>query len=170
MFIKCIDIAFLFSCINILTAPSLFSDMFSKNLDIHMYNTWQQDQFHMPLLQHASIRNSLFFQGVIVWNAILFLKKCKRDSPQRPPAQPWGEVWRGPGLQIQSSGLFWALSEAPLDLIQPPVTGRGNEAECTLILSGTDNKSKVQFFLWLKQPVSLLKAGQSVQGYGHKFT
>ena len=51
--------------------PSIFDDMFVKNLDIHSYNTRQQEQFNIPKILSTKIKSSLAIQGTILWNHVL---------------------------------------------------------------------------------------------------
>ena len=50
--------------------PSLFDDMFIRNVDVHHYNTRQSKDFHVPLVRTNTTKMTISYKGVIIWNDI----------------------------------------------------------------------------------------------------
>jgi hypothetical protein len=50
--------------------PSIFDEYFTFNHDIHMYDTRQTDELHLPTVKLNSGKQSIKFRGPSVWNII----------------------------------------------------------------------------------------------------
>jgi len=53
--------------------PSIFTDMFTYNTEIHRYNTRSQNQFHIPLMRLTVGQNTLKYKGPKIWNNFIVI-------------------------------------------------------------------------------------------------
>ena len=50
--------------------PMVFSSLFTKNCDIHNYETRQLNQFHVPFARTNYMLRSISVEGVRIWNML----------------------------------------------------------------------------------------------------
>ena len=56
--------------------PAVISEMFSKNADVHHYNTRQRENLHVPLCKSQAMSRTIKYQGVVLWNLFKSKLKC----------------------------------------------------------------------------------------------
>ena len=50
--------------------PSIFNNVFNKNIDVHPYPTRQCYKLHLPKSKTTALQKSVKYNGVIIWNCI----------------------------------------------------------------------------------------------------
>ena len=58
--------------------PSVFNDIFCKNMSIHRYPTRQSNEFHLPLTRTIFTKSVFTFTGPKLWNN---LNSATKDAP-----------------------------------------------------------------------------------------
>ena len=50
--------------------PVVFSNVFTRNSDVHEYETRQFDQFHVPIARTNYMQRAISIKGVSIWNKL----------------------------------------------------------------------------------------------------
>ena len=74
--------AFMFSLYNNAPLPMSFKEHFILNCNIHLYNTRCAQNFHLPLHRTSLSKNTLFFNGPMLWNKIPQIIKESKSLQQ----------------------------------------------------------------------------------------